>query len=213
MILIFLGPPGSGKGTQAKRLTDKYQWPQLSTGDMLRSAIQQGTALGIKAKSFMDRGELVPDDVVIGLIAERVQQADCKEGFILDGFPRTIPQADALGQLLTKFGKQIDRMIQFEVADEEVVSRMSGRRTCSKCGAVFHLVSAPPQKTGICDRCGSELVQRKDDQAEVIENRLKVYRQQTAPLVDYYKKTSKLRTLDASLPPPQVEKKLIEALQ
>ena len=208
MILVLLGPPGSGKGTQAKKLVVERKWPQISTGDMLRAAISKGTKLGLEAKSFMDRGALVPDSVVIGLIEERTTQADCKGGFILDGFPRTIPQAQALDEVLVRQKRGVDRAVLFDVADAELVSRLSGRRTCSKCSAVFHLTSEPPKNTGICDKCGSALMQRDDDKAEVIQNRLKVYHQQTSPLIEFYRNQKKLRTIDAARPSDEVTRAL-----
>ena len=212
MILVLLGPPGSGKGTQAKKLVTDRGWPQVSTGDMLRSAIAAGTQLGLAAKGFMDKGALVPDEVVIGLIAERSQQADSKKGFILDGFPRTIPQAEALDKMLVGQSRQVDRAVLFDVADAELIRRLSGRRTCPKCSSVFHVESGPPKAAGVCDRCGSALVQRDDDKEEVIRNRLDVYRKQTAPLSDFYKKQSKLRTIDAARKPDEVNVALAAAL-
>ena len=198
MILVLLGPPGSGKGTQAKMLSSERQWPQLSTGDMLRSAIAKQTKLGLEAKAFMDKGALVPDEVVIGLIAERTTAADCREGFILDGFPRTIPQAEALEKLLRTRHRAIDRAVLFEIQNEELVRRLSGRRTCLKDGSMYHLETMPPKKDSICDTCGSPLVQRDDDKPEVIQKRLEVYRAQTEPLVKFYESASKLKKLDAS---------------
>lgn len=198
MILIFLGPPGSGKGTQAKRLSSEKGWPQLSTGDMLRGAISQGTKLGLEAKSFMDKGMLVPDAVVIGLIAERIGASDCAKGFILDGFPRTIPQAEALDVMLQKLSRAVDQVILFEIEDQELVSRLSGRRTCSKCGAMYHIQTLKPKKDGICDVCGSDLIQRDDDKPEVIQKRLRVYHEQTAPVAGYYQKQQKLARLNAA---------------
>lgn len=214
MIVILLGPPGSGKGTQAKRLLEEKKWPQLSTGDMLRSAISRGTDLGKKAKEFMDAGDLVPDSVVIGLIEERTQETDCKEGYILDGFPRTIPQAEALDALLDKTGCGVNRAVLFEVEDSIVTDRLSGRRTCEKCGAIFHVTQNPPQKEGVCDSCGAEaLVQRDDDRAEVVQNRLKVYREKTASLVDYYRQQGKLETINATDAPEKVYSSLLGALK
>lgn len=198
MILIFLGPPGSGKGTQAKRLSSEKGWPQLSTGDMLRGAISQGTKLGLEAKSFMDKGMLVPDAVVIGLIAERIGASDCAKGFILDGFPRTIPQAEALDVMLQNLSRAVDQVILFEIEDQELVSRLSGRRTCSKCGAMYHVQTLKPKKDGICDVCGSDLIQRDDDKPEVIQKRLRVYHEQTAPVAGYYQKQQKLARLNAA---------------
>lgn len=212
MILVLLGPPGSGKGTQAKKLIAEHRWPQLSTGDMLRAAISAGTKLGLEAKSYMDKGQLVPDQVVIGLINERVQNPDCEKGFILDGFPRTVPQAEALDQMLRSRGKQVDRAVLFDIADQELISRLSGRRTCLKCGAMFHIETLKPKKDGVCDQCGSALVQRDDDKIDVIKNRLSVYHQQTAPVAAYFKKQGKLRSLDASRPPSEVTQTLSRVL-
>ncbi|MEN0060444.1 MAG: adenylate kinase [Bdellovibrio sp.] len=214
MIIVLLGPPGSGKGTQAKRLSSEKGWPQLSTGDMLRSAISQGTRLGLEAKAFMDKGSLVPDSVVIGLIAERMKNADAKNGFILDGFPRTIPQAEALDKTLKEEGRQVHRAVLFEIPDAELVSRLSGRRTCLNCGAMYHIDSMRPKNEGICDQCGNSLIQRDDDRPDVIQKRLSVYHQQTAPLAGFYKKQNKLRSLDAKRSPDSVlhalEKALVE---
>jgi adenylate kinase len=195
MKLILLGPPGAGKGTQAKRLVDKYSIPQISTGDMLRAAVREGTQLGVEAKKFMDAGQLVPDSVVIGLIEERVGKPDCKSGFMLDGFPRTVGQADALKGVLSKRGLAIDHVISIEVPNEELVERLTGRRTCKACGAGFHVQFDPPKKAGVCDKCGGELYQRDDDKEATIRNRLKVYEDQTAPLIAYYKKAGLLRPI------------------
>lgn len=198
MILIFLGPPGSGKGTQAKKISAQKKWPQLSTGDMFRSHISQGTKLGLEAKSFMDAGQLVPDAVVIGMIEERITQTDCINGFILDGFPRTIPQADALDEMLSKKKLKVDQVLEFKIKDEELVSRLTGRRTCTKCGAMYHIKTLTPKKDGICDLCAAPIVQRDDDKIEVIQKRLQVYHSQTAPLVQFYSKQQKLKPLDAT---------------
>ncbi|MBN21666.1 MAG: adenylate kinase [Bdellovibrionaceae bacterium] len=214
MRLIFLGPPGSGKGTQAKRLQAQKNWPQLSTGDMLRSAIQAGTELGLKAKEIMDSGELVSDEVVVGLINERLKGNDCQSGFVLDGFPRTIPQAQALDQLMDRLQLQIDASVLFEIENSVLIERLSGRRTCSSCGAMFHLVSAPPKKEGQCDSCGSSsLIQREDDRPEVIQKRLKVYHEQTFPLIDYYEGQGKLRRINADQSLSEVEKALSEIVE
>jgi adenylate kinase len=212
MILVLLGPPGSGKGTQAKKFAAQRGWPQLSTGDMLRAGIAQGTKLGLEAKSFMDRGALVPDLVVIGLIQERIQQADAQGGFILDGFPRTIPQAEALDAMLQAQGKAVTRAVLFEIPDSELVRRLSGRRTCLKCGAMFHIESLKPKKGDFCDQCGNELVQRDDDRPEVIQKRLGVYHIQTAPVANFYKKQLKLRSLDARMTPEEVTQSLSKTL-
>lgn len=212
MILILLGPPGSGKGTQAKRLTGEKQWPQLSTGDMLRAAIKAGTKLGLEAKALMDKGSLVPDSVVVGLIEERVQAPDCRNGVILDGFPRTIPQAEALDVMLEGKGRKVDRVVLFEIPDSELVSRLSGRRTCSKCGTMFHVDSMRPKNAGVCDQCGSGLIQRDDDKAEVIQKRLEVYHQQTAPVAGFYRGQGKLTSLDATQSPNSVSEVLSRIL-
>ncbi len=195
MRLILLGPPGAGKGTQAKRLIERYGIPQISTGDILRAAVRDGTDLGKKAKEYMDAGELVPDEVVIGIIEERLQEADCAKGFILDGFPRTVAQADALNRVLGNLGQAIDHVVSIEVPDEELVERLTGRRTCRGCGAMYHVKFSPPVADGVCDKCGGELYQRDDDREETIRARLKVYHDQTAPLVEYYEKAGLLRRI------------------
>jgi adenylate kinase len=194
MNLILLGPPGAGKGTQAQMIVDRYHIPQISTGDILRTAVKGKTPLGAKAKEFMDQGKLVPDELVIGIIEERLKALDCRPGFILDGFPRTIAQAEALQPILAKMGKSIDHVINIEVDDEELVHRLTGRRTCKNCGAMFHLIFYPPKKEGMCDRCGGFLYQRDDDKEETIRTRLKEYQRQTAPLIQYYQEKKKLRS-------------------
>jgi adenylate kinase len=185
--LIFLGPPGAGKGTQARTLAQGGGVPQIATGEMLREAVAAGTPLGREAKRIMDTGALVPDDVMIGLIADRLRQADAGAGFILDGFPRTIAQAEALDRLLKDLGQVLDRVVYFEVAEPELVRRLTGRRLCRRCQTAFHVVSAPPRQPGVCDRCGGELYQREDDSEATVRNRLQVYARQTAPLLDYYR--------------------------
>jgi len=204
MILIFLGPPGSGKGTQAKRLTAEKSLPQLSTGDMLRTNIAQGTQLGLEAKKVMDQGQLVPDAVVVGMIDERIKNPDCANGFILDGFPRTISQAESLDKMLAAKKLSVNQVVEFQIKDSELLGRLSGRRTCSKCGAMYHIKTTPPKVDAVCDACGSPVIQRADDHEEVIEKRLKVYHQQTAPLIQYYTKQGKLRAIDATMPMDQV---------
>lgn len=198
MRVILLGAPGAGKGTQAKFLKDKFGVPQISTGDMLREAKTQGSLLGQKAAEFMANGQLVPDAVVIGIIEERLKKADCQTGFILDGFPRTLPQAKALGEMLTQKQIKADAVLNFTVSDSELVSRLSGRRVCVKCGAGYHIEFQKPTQEGVCDRCGAILVQRDDDKKETIERRLKVYREQTAPLIDYYEREGILKNIEGS---------------
>ncbi len=188
MNLILLGAPGAGKGTQAEKICEKYNIPAVSTGNIIREALKNGTDMGLKAKSYIDAGKLVPDDVVIGIIKERLAEDDCQNGFILDGFPRTIPQAEALDSM----GIVIDKVVDIEVPDEKIAARLSGRRVCLKCGATYHLEYKKPAKEGICDACGDELVQRKDDSPETVLDRLNVYHEQTEPLKDYYSKTGKL---------------------
>ena len=197
MRLILLGPPGAGKGTQAKMLKEKFRIPQISTGDILRHAVKNNTELGVRAKTFMDAGQLVPDDVVISLIKERICQADCKTGFILDGFPRNIAQAEKLTETLVEMRLVINNVIDLEVDAEEVVERLTGRSTCSDCGDMFHEVSRPPKTKGFCDACGGKLEQRHDDNSETIQERLKVYEQSTAPLKEFYKKQGNLKTVEA----------------
>jgi adenylate kinase len=186
--IIMLGPPGSGKGTQAKVMVDKYGIPQISTGDLLRAAVKNGTALGKEAKKFMDAGDLVPDAVVIGMVKERLAEKDCDKGFILDGFPRTVPQAEALDKTLAGMGKAIEKVVNIEVPDDEVVARLGGRRTCKGCGAMYHVKFNPSKQEGKCDKCGGETYQRDDDNEKTIRNRLSTYHAQTSPLKAFYGK-------------------------
>jgi adenylate kinase len=195
MNLILLGPPGAGKGTQAQMIVERYHISQVSTGDILRKAVKEETPLGKKAKAFMDQGQLVPDEVVIGIIDARLRAPDCNPGFILDGFPRTIAQAEALQPILTKMGESIDHVINIEVDTEELVRRLTGRRTCKNCGAMFHILFHPPKVEGICDRCGGTLYQREDDKEETIRIRLNEYQRQTAPLIQYYQLKNCLRSI------------------
>lgn len=192
MNLILLGAPGAGKGTQAEKICEKLSIPAISTGNMLREAMANGTEMGLKAKSFIDAGKLVPDEVVIGIINERLKEDDCKNGFILDGFPRTIPQAEALDNM----GVRIDRVIDIEVPDDKIASRLSGRRVCLKCGATYHTAYKKPKQEGICDVCGEKLVQRKDDMPETVLDRLKTYHEQTEPLKGFYEKKGILRVVE-----------------
>jgi adenylate kinase len=198
MRLILLGPPGAGKGTQAARLVEKYSIPQISTGDMLRAALKAGTELGKEAKTYMDAGKLVPDSVVIGLIEERIAKDDCAKGFMLDGFPRTVAQADALAGVMKKMELTIDHVVSIDVANEELVGRLTGRRTCRACGAGFHAKFDPPSKEGVCDKCDGELYQRADDSEDTIRNRLKVYAEQTEPLISYYNTAGLIRPVEGS---------------
>lgn len=203
--VIFLGPPGAGKGTQSALMEERLSFLQISTGDLLREAVKNQTPLGLKAKSYMDEGKLVPDDLIIGLIEEKLTQLSDKN-IILDGFPRTLNQAKALDELLVKKCRSLESVILFEISDEEVINRLSGRRVCKNCGAVYHIKYNPPKEDGICDRCGGQLIQRDDDKEEVIRNRLKVYHDQTSPLVDYYK--DKLLVVDATADKESVYNKI-----
>ena len=200
MKIIMLGAPGAGKGTQAKQIAGKYSIPHISTGDIFRANIKNGTELGKKAKEYMDQGLLVPDELTCDLVMDRIQQDDCKNGLVLDGFPRTIPQAEALDAALTKIGEKMDYAIDVDVPDENIVSRMSGRRACLDCGATYHIVSLPPKTEGKCDHCGSDLVLRDDDKPETVQKRLTVYHEQTQPLIDYYKNQGILKSVDGTQP-------------
>ena len=197
MKIIMLGAPGAGKGTQAKMISEKYGIPHISTGDIFRANIKNGTELGKKAKSYMDQGLLVPDELVVNLVVDRVQKEDCKEGYILDGFPRTIPQAEALDAALGE--DKIDYALDIEVPDDHIIKRMSGRRACVGCGATYHLVYNPTKTEGVCDVCGEKLILRDDDKPETVQKRLDVYHEQTQPLIDYYKKAGCLVEMDGTL--------------
>lgn len=197
MNIILLGPPGAGKGTQAKKISENYSIPHISTGDMLRENISNNTPLGLKAKSYMSRGELVPDELLITIMKERLARDDCSGGFLLDGFPRTIPQADALQMILTESSRKLDVVLNIDVDDEELIKRLSERRMCA-CGTSFHMVFNPPEKEGICDACNGKLYQREDDKADAIRNRLVVYKNQTQPLINYYVEKGLLRRIDGS---------------
>ena len=209
MKLILLGAPGAGKGTQAEIISEKYNIPTISTGNIIRAALKNGTEMGLKAKSYIDAGELVPDNVVIGIIKERLSEADCKEGYILDGFPRTIPQAVALDDM----GFVIDDALSIEVADEEIVKRMSGRRVCEKCGASYHTEFKKPEVEGVCNLCGGKLVIRKDDEPETVKNRLNVYHEQTEPLKDFYKSCGKLITVEGQDKVEDTTRLVLDALE
>ncbi len=210
MIVVFLGPPGSGKGTQAKKLSQELGLMHISTGDLLREAVKNQTPLGLKAKEYMDRGELVPDNLMIALIEEVMPK---EGGFILDGFPRTVPQALALEEMLRGYKRDVDKVFLFDLSEEVVVERLSGRITCSQCGAVYHRKYNPPKQEGVCDLCGGKLIQREDDKEEVVRRRYRVYKEQTSPLVEFYQKRNKLIRLDASQDIQEVNKRLLEVLR
>ena len=199
MKIIMLGAPGAGKGTQAKMIAKEYGIPHISTGDIFRANIKEGTDLGKEAKTYMDAGQLVPDELTVKILLDRVAKDDCKEGYVLDGFPRTIPQAEVLDEALTKLGDKIDFAIDVDVPDEYIVRRMGGRRACVTCGATYHIEHVPPKKEGICDTCGSELILRDDDKPETVSNRLKVYHDQTQPLIDFYTKKGVLKSVDGTI--------------
>ena len=212
MKIIMLGAPGAGKGTQAKQIADKYSIPHISTGDIFRANLKAGTELGKKAKEYMDQGLLVPDELTCDLVMDRIGQDDCKNGFVLDGFPRTIPQAEALDQALAKISQSMDYAIDVDVPDENIVNRMSGRRACLNCGATYHIVSIPTKVEGVCDRCGSQVVLRDDDQPETVKKRLDVYHTQTQPLIDYYTNAGILRTVDGTIDINDVFQAIVDIL-
>ena len=198
MKIILMGPPGAGKGTQAEKLVELYQIPHISTGDMFRKAQKEGTGLGLKAKSYMDQGQLVPDEVTVGIVKERLAEDDCKDGFLLDGVPRTVQQADALDGILNELGMELDRVVSIEVDKTFLVDRLTGRRVCRACGATFHITNKAPKVEGVCDKCGGELYQRNDDKVETVSNRLDVYAAQTAPLIEYYQSKGIMSSIDGS---------------
>ncbi|WP_417898349.1 adenylate kinase [Bacillus haimaensis] len=200
MNLVLMGLPGAGKGTQAERIVEKYNIPHISTGDMFRAAMKEGTELGLKAKSFMDQGQLVPDEVTIGIVRERLEKEDCQNGFLLDGFPRTVPQAEALEQMLEDLGRKIDYVINVNVDQSILMERLTGRRICKDCGSTYHLVFNPPSEEGVCDKCGGELYQRADDNEETVGNRLEVNVKQSKPLLDFYEGKGYLRNIDGQQP-------------
>lgn len=212
MNLIFLGPPGAGKGTQAKMVTGKYGIPQISTGDILRQALKEKTPMGVKAKEFMDAGKLVPDEVVIGIINDRLYEADCKKGFILDGFPRTVPQAEALNRLLEQMGTRIDAVIDLAVEERFLVERLTGRRTCKNCGMGYHITFSPASNAGVCDKCGGELFQRDDDNEATVTKRFKVYKEQSELLGAHYSAGGRYRKIDGTAPMEQVYKRIVEII-
>ena len=212
MKVVMLGAPGAGKGTQAKKIEAKYNIPHISTGDIFRANIKNGTELGKKAKTYMDQGLLVPDELVVDLVVDRVNQEDCADGYVLDGFPRTIPQAEALTKALASQGQKLDYAIDVDVPDENIVRRMSGRRACVGCGATYHLEYAPTKKEGICDVCGGELILRDDDKPETVEKRLGVYHEQTQPLIDYYTNAGILKRVDGTVDIEEVFQAVVQIL-
>ena len=213
MKIIMLGAPGAGKGTQAKKLAAKYGIPHISTGDIFRANIKEGTALGSKAKGYMDQGLLVPDELVIDLVVDRLTWDDAKSGYVLDGFPRSIPQALALTTALAAKGEKVDFAIDIEIPDQNIIERMGGRRACVGCGATYHIVNIPPKKEGICDVCGQELILRDDDKPETVKKRLDVYHDQTQPLIDYYKEEGVLKEVDGTLPMDEVFDGIVKILE
>lgn len=213
MILILLGPPGAGKGTQGVRLAAELAVPKISTGDIFRELAAAGTDLGLKAKEYWSQGKLVPDDIVVGLVRERLAMADCAGGFLLDGFPRTVGQADVLTTLLAELGRSLDGVIDFAVADDELITRLSGRRTCPGCTATFHVVAMPPKVEGVCDKCGGALIQRADDQPESIRTRLQEYGAKTEPLLAYYRDRGLLLSIDASPAPDAIFAKVLDVVR
>lgn len=212
MKIIMLGAPGAGKGTQAKQIASKYEIPHISTGDIFRANIKNGTELGKKAKSYMDQGALVPDELTCDLVMDRIAQDDCERGFVLDGFPRTIPQAEALTNALNKIGQSMDYAIDVDVPDENIVNRMGGRRACLNCGATYHIVFNPTKTEGVCDACGNATVLRDDDKPETVQKRLTVYHDQTQPLIDYYREQNILKTVDGTKPLEEVFSDIVAIL-
>ena len=212
MKIIMLGAPGAGKGTQAKRIAEKYGIPHISTGDIFRANIKGGTELGMKAKTFMDQGMLVPDEITIGMLMDRIGQEDCINGYVLDGFPRTIPQAESLTKALSERGEAVDYAVNVDVPDENIINRMSGRRACLNCGATYHIVYNPSKKEGICDTCGQQLVLRDDDKPETVKKRLSVYHDQTQPLIDYYKNEGILAEVDGTKDMEEVFQDIVKIL-
>jgi adenylate kinase len=204
MKIIMLGAPGAGKGTQALMIAKRYGIPHISTGDIFRENLKNGTPLGAEAKTYMEQGQLVPDELTVRILLSRVARDDCNGGYVLDGFPRTIPQADALDQALTELGESVDYVVDVEVPDENIIRRMAGRRACPACGATFHIVHVPPKAEGICDVCGASLILRDDDKPETVEKRLQVYHEQTSPLIEYYEKKNLLRSVNGTLPKEEV---------
>jgi adenylate kinase len=212
MKIIMLGAPGAGKGTQAEMICEKYNIPHVSTGDIFRANIKNGTKLGMEAKQYMDKGLLVPDELTVKILLDRVAQDDCKDGYVLDGFPRTIPQAEVLDKALTELNDKVDYAINVDVPDENIINRMSGRRACVSCGATYHVEYAAPKKEGICDKCGAELILRNDDKPETVKNRLSVYHDQTQPLIEYYSKKGILKEVDGTKAMNEVFNSIVDIL-
>ena len=212
MKIIMLGAPGAGKGTQAKMIAEKYSIPHISTGDIFRANIKGGTELGMEAKKYMDQGQLVPDELTVKILLDRVAKDDCKNGYVLDGFPRTIPQAEVLDKALSELGHAVDYAIDVDVPDENIINRMGGRRACVTCGATYHMVHVPPKQEGICDKCGSELILRDDDKPETVKKRLDVYHAQTQPLIEYYTKKGILKSVDGTVDMMDVFAKITDIL-
>jgi len=213
MKIVMLGAPGAGKGTQAQMIADKYHIPHVSTGDIFRANIKNGTELGMEAKKYMDQGLLVPDELTVKILLDRVAQEDCKDGYLLDGFPRTIPQAEVLDKALAELGDAIDCAVNVDVPDENIVKRMSGGRACLSCGSTYHIEHIPPKKEGVCDKCGNELVLRDDDKPETVLNRLEVYHKQTQPLIQFYEEKGVLKTVDGTKPMKEVFDSIVEILE
>ncbi|MGI6178298.1 MAG: adenylate kinase [Eubacterium sp.] len=209
---VLLGPPGAGKGTQAVRITEKYGIPHISTGDIFRDNIKRQTELGKKAQEYTSKGELVPDDLVVEIATSRLLEDDCRNGFLLDGFPRTVYQAEKLDEFLESRGQKLDKVIDIQVADDELLTRLTGRRVCRQCGASYHVVNMPPKKEGVCDICGGELYQRADDTEETVKNRIEVYKNQTAPLTDYYTARGNIAAIDGAGDPDDIFKEIVAAL-
>ncbi|MBO4411880.1 MAG: adenylate kinase [Lachnospiraceae bacterium] len=210
---VLLGPPGAGKGTQSVMIAEQYDIPHISTGDILRANVKAGTPLGVEAKAYMDRGELVPDSLIMDLVRDRLEEPDCEKGFLFDGFPRTVPQAEALDKILADAGIELDAVIDIRVDEDELLKRMTGRRVCRQCGAPYHIVNMPPKKEGVCDLCGGEVYQRADDTEETVKNRFKVYNEQTLPLTDYYAKTGKLVPIESAGGPKEVFEAIVARLE
>ncbi len=213
MKIIMLGAPGAGKGTQAQMIAGQYHIPHVSTGDIFRANIKNGTELGMEAKKYMDQGLLVPDELTVKILLDRVAEEDCKDGYLLDGFPRTIPQAEVLDKALAELGDAIDYAINVDVPDENIVKRMSGRRACLSCGSTYHMEHIPPKKEGVCDKCGNDLVLRDDDKPETVLNRLEVYHKQTQPLIQFYEEKGVLKTVDGTKPMKEVFDSIVEILE